>query len=437
MLSTSAFNALLKTLEEPPPYVKFIFATTELHKIPVTILSRCQKFDLKRVEGDALAQHLARICGWEKVEAEEAALRLIANAAEGSVRDSLSLLDQAIAHGTDEAGNIHIRAEKVREMLGVADRSQNFALLNHLFAGEVKEALTTFKALYDNGASPLGLVQELMEMVHLVTRFKMVPELVQSNDMPEQEREAARAMAEKLSVADLTRAFSLLGKGVQEIRLAQNMYMAAEMVFIRLMYASTLPQPSELIRKVQSGQPPSFNGGSGGMAVPPQARPAPSVSAPPRQMMQPVARPENEPTAMLPSPVNFEALVVMFQEQREQILYFHLFNHVEVVKMEPQRLELWFDADTPRDVPGRIRQCLRDWTGKPWELVISKNRGQPSLKARADKEKREKIEAARALPHVQEVFKRFAGAKVIDFIARPKVEIDNDTADAGEDTTEE
>jgi DNA polymerase III subunit gamma/tau len=433
MLSNSAFNALLKTLEEPPPHVKFIFATTELRKIPVTILSRCQKFDLKRVDADELSAHLARICDKEAVEAQPDALKLIANAAEGSVRDALSLLDQAIAHGTDEAGKTHVETTLVRGMLGMADRSRSFVLLEQLFGGKTTEALHGFKAQYDDGADPVYVLQELMELVHLTTRVKLVPDLAQSPELAEQERKHAQELAGKLGIAHLTRAWQILSKGLQEARLAPNPYMSAEMVLVRLMHASNLPSPAEVIRQVQEGGLPSgaptTPASGGGVSAQGASLKAPAPSgggvtayngggATAQARSQPVAQTEPAPVAIA-DPQSFEELVALFNAQKELVLWTHLHHSSELVRFEKGRLDIHIFDTVPGDFAGRVKKCLQDWTGQNWSVVISAQRGQPSLKARADAAKEAQLDEARAHPLVSRLVEQFDGAKVIDF-AKPE-----------------
>lgn len=434
MLSNSAFNALLKTLEEPPPHVKFIFATTELRKIPVTILSRCQKFDLKRVDSDELSAHLARICEKENVQAESDALKLISNAAEGSVRDSLSLLDQAIAHGTGEDGVTHVETTLVRGMLGMADRSRSFELLGQLFAGETKTALHGFKAQYDDGADPVYLLQELMELVHLTTRVKLVPDLAESPELAEQERKYAQELAGKLGVAHLTRAWQILAKGLQEARLAPNPYMAAEMVLVRLMHASNLPSPAEVIRQVQGGalpagtpaaSAPATPSGGGSALKSPASAPSGGVTAysgnggaQAQARSQPMQQTESAPTAMA-NPQNFAEVVALFSDQRELVLWTHLFQNTELVRFEQGRLELNTSENVPNDLAGRVGKLLTEWTGQRWVVAISAQKGQPSLQAQANAIKEARLDEARAHPLVKRVTESFAGAKVIDF-AKPE-----------------
>ena len=441
MLSNSAFNALLKTLEEPPPHVKFIFATTELRKIPVTILSRCQTFELKRVDGDVLTEHLARICAKENVEAEDTALQLVAAAAEGSVRDSLSLLDQAIAHGTDESGKAGVKAEAVRGMLGLADRSRSFTLLGHAFAGEVQPTLAAYQAQYKDGADPAFLLQELMVLVHFVTRVKLVPDLANAPEFAEVERTHARDLASKMEVPHLTRAWQLLNKGLQEARLAPNPFAAVEMALIRLMHAANLPSPAELVRTVQEGGPvasaprpdmkPSVNVSHSAPAPRPSSYNAPasggsSTSAAPRvevgiEAVEEDAEPEPAPIAQL-APVaapsggihSFEDVVAQFKDRREMLIWSHLYQNAHLVKFEPGRIEVKLTPAFPQDLTGRIGKMLTDWTGDRWLLVISAVDGQPTLKQQEVAAKAKRLADASEHPLVQDIMKQFEGAKIID-----------------------
>ena len=248
MLSTAAFNALLKTLEEPPEHVKFIFATTEIRKIPVTVLSRCQRFDLKRVESDALVGHLDRITRSEGAEAEEGALKLIARAAEGSVRDSLSLLDQAIAHGGQK-----VSEQQVRDMLGLADRAMVLDLFELVMAGKTAEALAALRKQYDSGADPSVVVGDMLEVTHWLTRLKVAPDAGGDSVVSEAEKELGGKMAAKLAMPALTRAWQMLLKGLSEVRVAPSPIAAAEMILIRLCHAADMPSPADLVKKLTAG----------------------------------------------------------------------------------------------------------------------------------------------------------------------------------------
>src|SRR5712672_1062178 len=256
MLSTQAFNALLKTLEEPPPHAKFIFATTEIRKVPITILSRCQRFDLRRVDAGVLVKHLEGIAAKEKIEVDAEAFALIARAAEGSVRDSLSLLDQAIAHAAGP-----VRAEHVRQMLGLADRARVIDLFEALMRGDVAAALNELRAQYDTGADPAVVLTDLAEFTHFVTRVKVVPTVADDAALIEVERTRGRGFAEKLSVRVLSRTWQMLLKGIAEVTAAGRPLAAAEMVLVRIAYAADLPTPEDVIRSLDdNGQAPRAQG---------------------------------------------------------------------------------------------------------------------------------------------------------------------------------
>src|SRR5712672_3177968 len=287
MLSNQAFNALLKTLEEPPPHAKFIFATTEIREVPITVLSRCQRFDLRRVESDRLVSHLEGILAKEQVAAEPEALALIARAAEGSVRDALSLLDQAIAHA---AGSV--RAEDVRQMLGLADRSRVIDLFEALMKGDIAGALKELRDQYDTGADPAVALSDLAEFTHFVTRMKVVPAVAEDVSLAEVERTRGRAFAEKLSMRVLARAWQMLLKGAAEVEAASRPIAAAEMVLVRLAYAADLPTPDDVIRSLTG------NNSSQGTSAPPTGATGQGGSGPATGAMERTeARSGTPPTA--------------------------------------------------------------------------------------------------------------------------------------------
>ena len=260
MLSTAAFNGLLKTLEEPPPHVKFVFATTEIRKVPVTVLSRCQRFDLKRVEIAVLAQHFRGIAAQEEAQIDDDALTLIARAAEGSVRDGLSLLDQAIAHG---AGKVD--AALVRDMLGLADRGQVFALLDELLHGKLPAALENLQNQYNFGADPAVVIQDLLDLTHWLTRVKVIGGTPDDVTLPETQRARGKDLAAKLGMPVLARTWQMLLKGLQEVRGAPVPLAAAEMVLVRLAYAADLPSPADVVKEWrEKGGGASLPSGGGG-----------------------------------------------------------------------------------------------------------------------------------------------------------------------------
>ena len=410
MLSTAAFNGLLKTLEEPPEHVKFIFATTEIRKVPVTVLSRCQRFDLRRVEGEVLVNHLARICAAEKVEVETDALALIARAAEGSVRDSLSLLDQAIAHGT-AAGRIG--AEDVRTMLGLADRTRVIDLFEALMRGDMAKALGEFRDQYDIGADPAVILADLAEFVHLVTRIKVAPALAEDRAMAEEERRRARDFA-SLSMRVLSRAWQMLLKGISEVQGASRPAAAAEMVLVRIAYAADLPTPEDAIKALGDGSPaapasprPSLPTGGGGGAS--ALAVAPRVVARAEPVAQPIASSDVPARAI----GRFEELVALAEEKRDVIARGWLERHARLVAFEDGRLEVALAPGAPHDLAGGLGARLSQWTGRRWVVVISSQEGQPTLYEAQQERKADALRGVRADPYVQAVLERFPGAEIV------------------------
>lgn len=453
MLSTAAFNALLKTLEEPPEHVKFIFATTEIRKIPVTVLSRCQRFDLKRVEGDVLAAHLARIAKSEGAEVDAGALALIARAAEGSVRDSLSLLDQAIAH----TGG-HITEETVRDMLGLADRTRVLDLFEMVMKGDVVSALTLLREQYDTGADPVQVIGDLMDVTHYMTRLKVVPEAGSDATVSEAERALGTRMAAGLSMAALTRAWQMLLKGLSEVRVAPSPIAAAEMVLIRLMYAASLPDPSGLVKKLTSPQagtqmvgqsaPPSASmGGAAGHG--PQAGyngPGTQASAGsgPMLMSQAVG---NTVVALHPHaasdmgagghaphpmPVSFEKMVELFTQEREGILANVLTDHVRIVSYAPGKISINPSPRAPQDLSMRLKHCLKTWTGVEWMITITREGdGRTTLRQDRDRDAEALRAKVIAEPAVKAFMTVFGGAELRGI--RPRVQEEGMMGDAGLD----
>lgn len=432
MLSKNAFNALLKTLEEPPPHVKFIFATTELRKIPVTIISRCQKFDLKRVEIDELTQHLINVATKESIALPEDCAALLAAAAEGSVRDALSLLDRAIAMHTDASGTITITADSVREMLGLADKTQLFTLLRDLFDGAADKALAQAQQLHTQGADPAQLVSDLLEITHYLTRIIAAPQLVNNLHFSPAEQAIAAGMAKQLNVPALTRAWQILARGADEMRHASNAQATLEMVLVRLGYAAQLPTPAELAHAVQSGggNPPpapvrSSSGSASVQPLAPAVSTAPIASAPTSstimrsgQAATAVAiQPQTTPQVELHS---YAALVQYFELQREALLASHLINDFRLIAFAPGRIEVKPITHIAPDVPARINRRLKEWTGQSWNIVFGTADGEPTMRevraAAASKAK----EYAVAHPKVQAVLEAFPNATVLDFIPHKK-----------------
>jgi DNA polymerase III subunit gamma/tau len=424
MLSPQAFNALLKTLEEPPPHAKFIFATTEIRKVPITILSRCQRFDLRRVDAGALVKHLAAIAARENIEAETEALALIARAAEGSVRDSLSLFDQAIAHAAGP-----VRVEHVRQMLGLADRARVIDLFEQIMRGDVASALAELRAQYDTGADPAVVLTDLAEFTHFVTRMKVVPAVGDDPALIEVERTRGRMLAERLSMRVLSRSWQMLLKGIAEVENAGRPLAAAEMVLVRIAYAADLPTPDEVIRALEGKQ-------ADGRAQADTATPAaPSASA------QPIASPDAgsperristavpaageaaDPPALATgaerksAPViiqGFEDLIALAAGHRDLAIKLALERDVRLVHCDDGRLEIRLEKTAVGTLVNELTRKLSQWTNRPWSVIVSAEEGQPTVKSQQDARKAELKTGVRADPLVQAVLMRFPGAEIVD-----------------------
>jgi DNA polymerase-3 subunit gamma/tau len=420
MLSTSAFNALLKTLEEPPSHVKFIFATTEIRKVPVTVLSRCQRFDLRRIDVETLTALYTDVAKAEGIEIAPAAVALIARAADGSARDGLSLLDQAIARAEGP-----VTEADVRDMLGLADRTQLFDLYDLLMRGDANAALDLMGTLYTAGADPAVVVQDLLELTHWLTRIKLVPQAAEAPGVPEAERVRGGAMAGKLTTAQLARIWQMLLKGLTEVQTAPVPLQAAEMVLIRLTHAADLPTPADLVRQIQNGggaanadRPPA-----GGSAERPSATTA--VASPlPASRTEPNDRPrayagggttavaQTDTIEAAPAPDSFAAVVALLGARREAILQAHLKNNVHLVHFEVGRIEIRPDEHAPRTLANRLGALLSEWTGRRWVVAISGEPGEQTLAEQEAAADRRERAAVTAHPLVQAAMAAFPGATI-------------------------
>ncbi|MBB2159640.1 DNA polymerase III subunit gamma/tau [Gluconacetobacter sacchari] len=447
MLSRNAFNALLKTLEEPPAQVTFIFATTELRKVPVTVLSRCQRFDLRRVPQAELAAHFGRIARAEGADCTQDALALIARAADGSVRDGLSLLDQAIAQGgagaDGAAGGGPIGAARVADMLGLADRGRVFDLLEAVLAGQPDQALTITDEAHARGADLGVMLGDLLELIHTVSRLKAVPVLRRAADLPEAERERGGALADRLSVPVLGRTWQMLLKGLSEVEMAADRRQAAEMVLIRLCYVADLPPPGDLVRRLTEGEtaaaapaapggasdggpPPSGVTGSGrpggGQVVAhgglrmvanggvriadPEREPAGDSVA--EVVPGPVQEPE--PVPETPAPLTTWREVVAFVSGRDAMLHGHLRHSTHLVAFAPPRIEIRVQRAGLPGLVRRLETLLRRETGQEWEVRASAGEGQPTLAEQGAEIIQFHRASAEAHPLVRAIFARFPDA---------------------------
>ena len=432
MLSKAAFNGLLKTLEEPPPHVKFIFATTEIDKVPITVRSRCLRFDLKRVEADVLIAHLARICGLEGVEAVPEALAMIARAAEGSVRDALSLLDQAIAHGASVggAGAPSVEAEHVRDMLGLADRARIIDLFEAVMAGQIATALALMKGQHDLGADPAQILTELAEFTHFVTRVKIAPAAADDQAMTAEERARGAAFAQKLGIRALTRAWQLLLKGLVDLKDAPKPAAAADMVLVRLAHAADLPTLDEALRLVAEAGRDAPAGTAQG-----QARTTSLPAPPPRslvstggggaamhsvQALAPQGTPRAPAAAPAPAPaaqpgLRFASLadvIAQAQAARDIKLKIALENDVRLVRFEPGRIEFSLVEGASSDVAALLMRRLQEWTGTRWMVAVASTRGAPSVREQARVAEEGRLAGVRADPLVRSVLDMFPGAEI-------------------------
>jgi DNA polymerase-3 subunit gamma/tau len=440
MLSGAAFNALLKTLEEPPPHAKFIFATTEIRKVPVTVLSRCQRFDLRRVDAALLVKHLEGIAAKENIEVEPAALALIARAAEGSVRDSLSLFDQGIAHAAGK-----VAAEDVRQMLGLADRVRIVDLFEALMKGDVAAALAELRAQYDIGADPGVVLSDLAEFTHFVTRVKVVPSVADDVSLSEAERKRGRDFAAQLSMRVLSRTWQMLLKGVGEVQASGRPVAAAEMILVRIAYAADLPTPDEVVRSMseEGTARPQGNGGAAAAPAPaqnftprydaPRGSPRSSAAVSPRPAENPAAE-INEPVAAAPTLTiaSFEALIALTQEKRDISMKMALERDVRLVRCEDGQLEIALEASAPKTLVHDMQRKLTAWTGKRWMVVVSQEQGSATVRAQAEERQAELERGVQTDPLVQAVLNRFPGAKVVGVTQNvPVIETGDAVPDAG------
>ncbi len=416
MLSKGAFNALLKTLEEPPEHVKFIFATTEVRKVPVTVLSRTQRFDLRRVDVPVLMQHFKTIVGKEGATAEDDALALIARAAQGSVRDGLSLLDQALAMG---AGSI--RTDSVRAMLGLADRGRIFDLLEQLMAGAAGEALGLMAGLHRDGAEPGQILADLAEAVHTTTRAKTLGTGAAGEGLSAEERSRAGALGGRLSVPILARAWQMLLKGLEEVADAPSPAAAAEMVLIRLAYTADLPAPDELMRTLAGGG--TAAGGARAPVKPtPAARPALHSSLDESDdgagdesgLGDEEGLDEPGPTAEgVPVLRSFADVVAHAGTRREAKLKVHLEEHVSLVKFDPAgSIELHLLAGAPKELGNELREKLNAWTGGRWMVALSKAPGERPIGEVMREREAAELRDIEQHPAVAAVLQEFPDARV-------------------------
>ena len=471
MLSKQAFAALLKTLEEPPPHVTFIFATTESRKVPLTILSRCQRFDLRRLEPDIMARHLGNVAAKENVPIEAGALALLARAAEGSVRDGLSILDQAMAlstpspvapeprsraparvpHDAGEGGVGGVTEALVQEMLGLADRSRTLDLFDALLAGDVTGALANLREQYDLGADPVLVVQDLLDLVHWLTRLKAVPSSPDLNARTVAEQVRGRAMAAKVPMPVLARSWQMLLKGLEEAGIAPDPMAAVEMVLVRLAYVADLPTPAEVVEKLtvsptaeastrprSAPLPPPTPPWAEPVAKAPPPTPSPPNPAPPNPSPPPPLRgragvggaaasiSRAAPSAVITS---FDDIVRLAGERGEPRLRAELINGIHLVALSPGSIEVRLHASAPKDLANRVGKRLNEWTGRPWAVVVSNTPGAPTLAEQTAAERALRLAEAKTDPAVQAVLAAFPGAEIREVRDIERAPIPTDTSE--------
>ncbi|WP_296083722.1 DNA polymerase III subunit gamma/tau [uncultured Agrobacterium sp.] len=448
MLSTQAFNGLLKTLEEPPEHVKFIFATTEIRKVPITVLSRCQRFDLRRISAADLVGLFTAIASKEGFEAEPQALSMIARAAEGSARDGLSLLDQAIAHGSGR-----VEADAVRGMLGLADRARIVDLFQHIIKGDVAAALSEFNAQYEAGANPVVVLNDLADFTHLVTRMKYVPDASEDPSLSEVERLRGTEFADSVAVSTLSRIWQMLLKGIPETENASRPAGAAEMVLIRLAHAANLPAPEDAARRLEElangagAMPTGGSAGSGGNGHGGGARAYGSTQAVASAQTSPQMQSAPQPTAMLravpdsrPQDMQVAAprteerpeskvlvksvqdIADLAQKNRDPVIRAKVRNFVRLVKIEPGRLDMRLGEGAPGSLPGELGVKLKEWTGIHWIVSLSKDEGEPTLVEAEGNARDARLVDARQDPDVAAILSQFPGAKITDVRIRAAVQ---------------
>ena len=423
MLSTSAFNALLKTLEEPPAHVKFIFATTEIRKVPVTVLSRCQRFDLRRIEPEVMLALLRRIADGEGGQITDEALALITRAAEGSARDATSLLDQALSHGAGET-----TADQVRAMLGLADRGRVTDLFELIMQGDAAGALTELGGQYSDGADPMAVLRDLAELTHWISVIKITPEAAEDPTVSPDERSRGTDLAQRLQMPALTRMWQMLLKALEEVAQAPNAMMAAEMAVIRLTHVAELPSPEALLRRLQEIPAPAPGGGGGGGggsggARAPQDDGTTSHAAPQPRSPQTTQghTAHGAATAMALAPdhalaryASFEQVVELIRHNRDVKLLVEVESYLRLARYAPGRIEFVPTDQAPSDLAQRLGARLQTWTGVRWGVSVVNSGGGQTITELRDADRLAAEEKARDLPLVKAVFDAFPDAKFTD-----------------------
>ncbi len=423
MLSKNAFNALLKTLEEPPAHVKFIFATTEIRKVPVTVLSRCQRFDLQRLTIEDLTKLFNKIVAAENLKAEDEALHMIAKAADGSARDGLSLLDQAISLGAGV-----VKTDIVKEMIGLADRSQTFELFEKLVLGDTKETIIKLQEQYKNGANPTTLLQDLINITHLLAKTKLVPSFVNDPSLSEAEKELCQRLGAKVSIAVLSKMWQMMIKGLGELQVAPVQIDALEMILIRIAYSASLPTPYELLNDVKKNSNLSLS------------RPAAAATSAPAPVFR--AAPAAEPDSELSDTPKFQAfdrltdLVNYLEQKKMPLAEYALKNDVSVSEFSNGFIKMTVSEKIHPDFILNLHKILTEATGLTWKIELSRGALGVTLadleRAAEEEEKRNIME----YPLVKAIMAEFKGAKIETATRRITETDDDEEIDFGSDNNE-
>ena len=421
MLSNNAFNALLKTLEEPPEHVKFIFATTEIRKVPVTVLSRCQRFDLRRIEPEEMIKMLQNLAKLENASISNEALALITRASEGSARDAQSLLDQAISHGAGETS-----VDQVRAMLGLADRGRVLDLFEFIMRGQAKEALNELGSQYSDGADPIGIIRDLAEVTHWVSIIKITPDAADDPTVSPDEKTRGQAFSQSLSMRILTRTWQLLLKALEEISSAPNPMMAAEMAVIRITHVSDLPSPEELVKKLTSTHSESEGVKKG--------NPGKSISNTTSSNFKPTQQTETRPiknegntalaldteTLDLQYPT-FESVLEIIRKFRDMKLLIDVENSVRLSSYVPGRIEFTPTENAPKDLAQRLGQLLQNWTGFRWAITVVGNCSGETIQEQRNAKDATLKREAKLHPFVKTVFDNFPKASIIEIKSQAEI----------------
>ena len=421
MLSNNAFNALLKTLEEPPEHVKFIFATTEIRKVPVTVLSRCQRFDLRRIEPEEMIKMLQNLAKLENASISNEALALITRASEGSARDAQSLLDQAISHGAGETS-----VDQVRAMLGLADRGRVLDLFEFIMRGQAKEALNELGSQYSDGADPIGIIRDLAEVTHWVSIIKITPDAADDPTVSPDEKTRGQAFSQSLSMRILTRTWQLLLKALEEISSAPNPMMAAEMAVIRITHVSDLPSPEELVKKLTSTHSESEGVKKG--------NPGKSISNTTSSNFKPTQQTETRPiknegntalaldteTLDLQYPT-FESVLEIIRKFRDMKLLIDVENSVRLSSYVPGRIEFTPTENAPKDLAQRLGQLLQNWTGFRWAITVVGNCSGETIQEQRNAKDATLKREAKLHPFVKTVFDNFPKASIVEIKSQAEI----------------